>query len=104
MMVLPVWAAMRPMEVTRLASAPRVASLYGLSWRMASIEMVPFELIGVRLGRGLPDELLVAGVLSAVGTAGAAAGGVAGDRAQALACREVAGEVRLAAGHAAAVP
>ena len=35
-MTWPVWAAIRPMHVTRLASAPRRASLYGLSWRIAS--------------------------------------------------------------------
>src|SRR6266542_4852015 len=33
----PVWAAWRPIAVTRLASAPRLTSLYGLSLRIAAI-------------------------------------------------------------------
>ncbi len=33
---LPVWAALRPSELTKLASAPRFTSLNGLSSRIAS--------------------------------------------------------------------
>ena len=33
---LPVWAANRPIAVTRLASAPRTASLYGSLFMMAA--------------------------------------------------------------------
>ncbi len=33
----PVWAAMRPIDATMLASAPRFTSLYGLSSRMAAM-------------------------------------------------------------------
>ena len=96
----PVWAAMRPIEVTRLASAPRLTSLYGLSLRIASIRSSHSSWYGFGSGWGNAQTRSLLGACSGPCRSGTWPGVCEfdGDDRRALGAVGVAGELLVAAG------
>ena len=97
------WAAMRPMEVTRLASAPRFHFVVRFVFADRGDEEVPLALIGVRLGAGRgPNEVFLGESLAFEDAALGAPDAFVEDGA-ALAAVDIPGELFVAADDVAAV-
>ena len=103
-MIWPVWAAMRPIEVTRLASAPSLHFVVGLVLADRLDQVVPFQLVRVRFRlRERPQPVVFREVLSLEGADLARRVRRGRDDRRALRAVGVAGELVVAAGHVPAV-